>query len=236
VVRESLSWITAPWSRSRSPSAAQPAHAPSSYRLAIFDFDGTLADSAEWTLGVFDQIARRYGFRRVSQQELQTLRGLDNRAIVRFLGVPAWKMPLIARHMRGLMARDAGRIALFAGVEDLLQGLAGRGVTIAIVSSNSEENVRRILGEENAGLVSHYACGASIFGKARKFRRVLKLSGVAPEDAIGIGDEVRDIEAAAQAGMASGAVTWGYATPELLREHRPTLLFDFPADIVERIG
>src|SRR4051812_1838424 len=187
------------------------------YDLAIFDFDGTLADSAAWMAGVFNDVADRFGYRRVSEDELQMLRGRNNREIVRYLGVPAWKLPFIASHMRKLVARDAGKIRLFEGVGDLLARLSGSGVTLAIVSSNTEETIRRILGPENAARIAWYECGASLYGKAAKFRRVVKRSGVSPDRAICIGDEARDIEAAAQAGLSSGAVTWGYATEALLR-------------------
>jgi len=206
------------------------------YTLAIFDFDGTLADSAAWMRGVYNQVAGRYGFKRLSDEEFEMLRGRDNRAIVRYLGVPAWKMPFIANHMRKLAARDAARIPLFDGTAGLLRTLHDRGTGIAIVSSNTEENIRRILGPEVARLVGHYECGASIFGKAAKFRRVLKRSGVPAARVICIGDETRDIEAAAKAGLASGAVTWGYATPELLRAHRPTLVFESMEEIAAALA
>lgn len=196
------------------------------YRLVIFDFDGTLADSAGWVCGVMNEVAHRYGFRTVTDQEFAMLRGQDNRAIVRYLGVPMWKMPLIAAHMRRLMRRDAHGIALFDGVDGLLRALAADGKTLAIVSSNAEDNIRRILGPENARLIEHYECGASIFGKRSRFRRVLKRTGIPRSQAICIGDETRDLEAAAQEGLASGAVSWGYATPDILRAHRPTLMFD----------
>jgi phosphoglycolate phosphatase len=195
------------------------------YDLVIFDFDGTLADSAEWTLGILNQVAERYGFRQVSEAETAMLRGWDNRAVIRYLGVPAWKLPLIANHMRKLAARDAGQIRLFPGVDALLARLSGAGVRLAIVSSNAEENVRRILGPANSALIAHYACGASIFGKAAKFRQVLRASGIARSRTLCIGDEARDIEAAVAERLACGAVTWGYATPELLRAQEPTLLF-----------
>jgi len=195
------------------------------YRLVIFDFDGTLADSAEWFRSVIGQVARRYGLPQVSDAELERLRGLDNRAIIRHLGVPAWKMPLIANHMRELVARDAHRIGLFPGAGDLLRRLDEGGVQVAVVSSNAEANIRRILGPENAGRVRHYGCGASLFGKAAKFRAVLKAAGVPASAALAVGDEVRDIEAAASAGIVFGAVAWGYAAPELLQSRGATLLF-----------
>jgi phosphoglycolate phosphatase len=70
-----------------------------------------------------------------------------------------------------------------------------------------------------------------MFGKASKFRQVLRQTGVAAANAIAIGDETRDIEASRKAGIACGAVGWGYATPVLLRTHNPDHLFDAPADI-----
>jgi phosphoglycolate phosphatase len=205
------------------------------YDLVIFDFDGTLADSAGWTAGVFNDVAERYGYRRVSEDELQMLRGRTNREIVRYLGVPTWKLPFIANHMRKLMTRDAAEIRLFDGVDRLLGELAGRGVELAIVSSNTEENIRRILGPGNAARVAYYECGASLFGKAAKFGRVLKRSGIPADRTIAIGDEVRDIEAAGQAGLSSGAVIWGYATADLLREHGPTLVFDAMDAIIDAV-
>jgi phosphoglycolate phosphatase len=134
-------------------------------------------------------------------------------------------MPFIANHMRQLVARDVHNIALFEGVDALLSSVAECGVTLAIVTSNSEANVRRILGQETATRIAHYACGASLFGKASKFRTIIKATGADPRRTIAIGDEVRDLEAARKAGLAAGAVGWGYATVDLLRAQRPDHLF-----------
>ena len=195
------------------------------YDLAIFDFDGTLADSAAWFRSMINQVALRYGFRQVTDEELEALRGQPSAAVIRSLGVPAWKMPFIANHMRQLVARDAHKIGLFEGVDALLSSLAECGVTLALVTSNSEANVRRILGQETATRIAHYACGASLFGKASKFRTIIKATSADPRRTIAIGDEVRDLEAARKAGLAAGAVGWGYATVDLLRAQRPDHLF-----------
>jgi phosphoglycolate phosphatase len=202
------------------------------WRLAIFDFDGTLADSLDWMRAAINEAARRHGFRQVSEAEIEMLRGQDNQAIIRHLGVPLWKLPAIAATMRRRMAEQAGEVPLFAGTGGMLRRLAAGGVTLAIVSSNTEANIRRILGPENAALIGHYGCGAAIFGKSARFRRILERSGVPAAQAIGIGDETRDIEAARAAGIASGAVGWGYARAELLRSRAPTVLFGSMEEIV----
>lgn len=206
------------------------------YRLVIFDFDGTLADSADWFISMTNGVAERFRFRKISDEEVAMLRGRSTREVVAYMRVPAWKMPMIARHTRKLVAQHAQLIPLFPGVEDLLSALAGKGVKIALVSSNSEANVRRILGPACADLVSIYSCGASIFGKTPKFRAVIRKARIAKSDVISIGDETRDIEAAAKAGIASGAVVWGYARPEILAEHKPTLLFHEMSEILPAIA
>ena len=204
------------------------------YKLAIFDLDGTLADSLPWFLRVVNSIADRHRFRRVTDGEVETLRGKSSREIIRYLEVPMWRLPLIARDLRRLKSQSLHAIPLFAGVEEMLRDLSGLGVALALVSSDSERNARTALGA-HAGLISQFACGASLFGKAARYRTVLQRTGIPAADAICIGDEVRDAEAARQAGIDFGAVSWGYARLGALRQASPVLVFDSVADICRLI-
>jgi len=196
------------------------------YRLILFDFDGTLADSADWMIRTFNAMAPQFGLRSVTGAEVEMLRGRSNREIVSYLGVPMWKIPRIAAEMTRRVAAQADSISLFEGTGAMLQTLHAAGIRLAIVSSNAEDNIRRILGADNAALISDYDCGASLFGKSSKLRNVLRRSGIAPREAICIGDETRDIEAAREAGMDSGAVMWGYAKPDVLRTFQPSRTFE----------
>ena len=72
------------------------------YALAIFDLDGTLVDSFPWVLGVVNDVASDYGFRRIDDAEIESLRHAAPREILSRLEVPLWKLPAIARHMRAL--------------------------------------------------------------------------------------------------------------------------------------
>lgn len=206
------------------------------YKLVIFDFDGTLADSARWVARELNPLARRFGFRQVTDAEIETLRACDTRQILDRLGVPTWKVPFIANHLRQRLAQEAETIQLFPGAKALLRRLAGQGVVLGLVSSNSADNVRRILGPEAAALIEHYECGATLFGKAAKFRKVVRRARVKPVDTLCIGDETRDIEAAREAGLACGAVAWGYACREALALRAPTWLFETPDDVATRLA
>ena len=194
------------------------------YRLIIFDFDGVLGDTAGWFLGAYDEVARRFGLPKLSPAELDALRGLSNREVVARMRTPTWKIPFIAAHVRKLMQRDIASLRLFPGAPEMLSEFAARGVTIAIVSSNSESNVRAVLGA-SASLVDRYDCGAAIFGKARKFKDLVRKLKVPPDQVLCVGDETRDIEAARAAGLTIAAAAWGYARAETLQAARPDMMF-----------
>jgi phosphoglycolate phosphatase len=205
------------------------------YRLVIFDFDGTLADTFPWFVRVVNDVADRYRFKRVAPHEVETLRGLGAREIMRHLGVPRWKLPLIAGHMRKRKAREIAQVGLFPGAGGILQTLATSGIRIALVSSNAEANVRAMLGPTNSALISYFECGASVFGKRVRFRRILRHSGISASDALCIGDEIRDADAAERTGIAFGAVAWGFTRPEALLALGPAEFFHRIDDIAERL-
>ncbi|MBB3220280.1 HAD hydrolase-like protein [Pseudoduganella umbonata] len=205
------------------------------YDLLIFDFDGTLADSFPFFLEVFDTLADAHHFRRLDRSRLEELRGADVPQIMRHVGLPRWKLLPVAMHFRTLMAQSIGSIRLFDGVPDVLRSAAADGVLLAIVSSNSEANVRAVLGDD-ARLFAHFECGAALFGKRRRLRRVLQGTGVADERVLCVGDEVRDIDAAHAEGLDFGAVGWGYARPEALRARAPKLMFGSVEEMAVHLG
>lgn len=220
-----------------TPSGALGASAtPRPYDLALFDFDGTLADTLPYLLTYMNRAADRFGFKRIGDHEVDTLRGLDPRAVMKHLDVPLWKVPMIARAMKASFGEDAHRIALFEGVSELLRRLGRHGVTLGIVSSNSAHNVRQVLGEELAGLIEYYECGAALFGKPSKLKKAIRRSGVEVSRAIYIGDEVRDADAAKAAKIDFGAVCWGYSHVGALRSRAPREVFGSVAELATWLG
>lgn len=202
------------------------------YDLVIFDFDGTLADSEPWFRRTLHKLATKFGFREVDEAEYERLRGEDSRAILQTVGVPIWKIPRIARYVQRQVARDASQIPLFEGVDALLERLTANGVRIAMVSSNSRANVRRILGETTSARFEFFACGAGAFGKAAKFKRVVKKAKADPARTLAVGDEERDVKAARESGIAAGSVAWGYAAASILRERGPDHFFSTMDEIL----
>lgn len=190
-------------------------------KLVIFDFDGTLADTLPFTLSIMDELSDKFGARRLDKSEIPLLRSYSPTKILKKYDIPLWKLPLMTRESQRLLYSNIEKIALFAGIDRVMREVAARGFKIAVVSSNAKKNIKKVLGEELDRLVSIYECQASLFGKAPHLRKALRQAGVKAEEAISIGDEIRDIEAARQVGIPCAAVTWGFGDGAALIGYQP---------------
>jgi phosphoglycolate phosphatase len=74
-----------------------------------------------------------------------------------------------------------------------------------------------------------------MFGKAAKLRQALRQCAVQPPEAIYIGDEIRDAEAAAKAEIAFGAVAWGQHGAEILGRQKPAQIFSSVQEIADAL-
>jgi phosphoglycolate phosphatase len=87
------------------------------------------------------------------------------------------------------------------------------------------------MGDELMRHVRFMECGASMFGKRRRLERLLRNAGADRPDCIYVGDHSNDAEAARDAGIAFGAVHWGYASAECLERFTPALRLSSVADL-----
>ncbi|HBP31270.1 MAG TPA: HAD family hydrolase [Advenella kashmirensis] len=200
------------------------------YQLLAFDFDGTLADTLPWFDTVLASVAQKYGFRNPAEDEKEQLRHRDVRHILSTLDIPFWKAPAILMEFRQRMQEASPDVHLFEGIEQALAALKHAGYQIAVLSSNSEINVRRTLGRATE-FIDQYRCGSDLFGKASRLKTLYRQTGCTPETCLLIGDEIRDIDAARESGCHAASVAWGYNHPEVLSAKGPQFLFCTPDDI-----
>ncbi|KAB7762145.1 HAD hydrolase-like protein [Xanthomonas maliensis] len=198
--------------------------------LIIFDFDGTLADSFGFFLDSQRALAARHGFRAVEAHEVDAARRLSTRALLKASGLPFWRVPQVAADFIGLM-RAAPPMPLFAGIAEVLHALHGQQIRLAVVSSNAVENVQRALGPALSERFERIEGGAHLLGKQRALRRVLRSTGVRPDQAIYVGDQVADWEAAQTVRLPFAAVAWGYAHPDVFQGLPNTRLLEHVTDL-----
>ena len=203
------------------------------YDLIIFDFDGTLADSAEWFFDALDDAAEAFGFLKVTPAAVEQLHAFGMKEMLRAIEVPLDRLSAIEEHMRHRGSENIAALRLFEGVPEVLTALRLRGAKLAVVSSNAESVVRTVLGPTLAGYMDGFGCSAPAFGKEAKLLETITRFGVEASRAIYVGDEVRDIEAAQAVGMASAAVAWGFMAPNALERLKPSMIIDHVAALAK---
>jgi phosphoglycolate phosphatase len=206
-----------------------------SYSLAIFDFDGTLANSFAQFIRALNDAAEKYTFRSIGEQEIEVLRQQDAATALRYLGVGQHKLPFISRYVRSRMTKDITQISLFEGTDRLLEQLSARGITIAIISASRSADVRRILGPSNQKLVQHFACGAAFLSKRLKLRQLVRRSNIASLECILIGDQITDLLAARAENISFGAVSWGFNSVETLKKNSPDFQFESMDEVLQKV-
>jgi len=144
-------------------------------------------------------------------------------------------VPLVASSFKKMMAARIEQIPAFDGVTEMLIRLHHHGIALSLVTSNSFENVERILGPNNMKLMRYPQCNTSLFGKRAALRRILQQTQMHRDSVIYIGDELRDIEAAHAEAIAFGAVSWGYTRMDALLEHQPTEVFHNVEEVVSTL-
>ncbi len=205
------------------------------YKLVIFDFDGTLVDSFPWFLKTMDIVTDKFNLNKIDSNEMSELRKLDSLSFLKHMKIPLYKLPGISTFMRNMMSEHIEEIKMFDGIENMFYELKKLGHKIAIVSTNSKENIVKVLGDELIKMNDYFVGGVSVFGKDSKLKKVLKLSGIEKKDTIYIGDELRDIHASKKIGMPCGAVAWGVNDADALAELEPDEIFYKVEQILQRV-
>jgi phosphoglycolate phosphatase len=205
------------------------------YRLAIFDFDGTLADSIDHVVGIFQRLGPTLGLKPFD--DIAAARSMPARQLMKKLGVSYFRLPRLMRAFQAAAAEGAENLPLQPGIADMLAALHAGGIRLGILSSNREDNIRACLRTHGVEHYFEFVLGyPKLFGKARALRRILKAERVPREEVIYIGDELRDIEAARKARIACAAVGWGWHVPDMLEEAKPTAMLRSPAELLPLMG
>lgn len=206
------------------------------YKLVIFDFDGTLADTVHLFMDITNKAADKFNFNQIQDHERDHFRGFSAKQICQYLNVAWWKIPRISVYMRSEITKRLNTINLFSGVSDMLKYLSNHDVKLAIVSSNSRGNITHLLGLKNTALINAFECDTKIFGKSKRLKKIMSQLDMKCHKAIYVGDEIRDIEASKKIQIASGAVSWGYTTPEALKSQFPDEFFESMEDLMGKVS
>jgi len=203
--------------------------------LVIFDFDGTVADSFAETLLAYNHIAPRLRLRTVKVMEVPELRCLGAGQVMQRLGIPMWKLPRLMIAVRSELHDHFHSVKPFPGITTAVRDLHQAGCRLAMVTSNSEDNVRNFMSRHGITEFETIIAGATIFGKATRLRRLIKTANADHAASVYVGDTIPDIRAAQEAKTLAVGVAWGFSDPALLAAEAPDALVMVPGKLAATI-
>lgn len=186
-------------------------------RLAIFDFDGTLADSMAVGLNVYNDIASEFNLPMLDKEGFQKIRQLSLPEVVRYLGISRLKLPFFIMRGRQGMRQRVADIQPCNGIAELLENLEQTGIRFAVLTSNSRSIVE-------AFIQQHGLQTPCFIDSTRLFRDkgyFLRRRRRAYPNLLYVTDEARDVEITRKHGVKSIAVDWGFNSRERLIAANP---------------
>lgn len=205
-----------------SPNALQQSAFP--FDLVGFDLDGTLLDSAPDLAEALNHALVQAGRAPASREEARGFVGGGTRMMLeRALAATGGPLPKaeVDALLPQLITYYEEHISLhtrpYPGMEAMLEGLAARGVKLALVTNKLEYLARKLL--EELGLTHHFytIIGGDTLGPGRAkpapdlLHLMVERSGLTAPRAAYVGDTYFDTRAAAAAGLPVVAVTFGFS-------------------------
>lgn len=199
------------------------------YKLLIFDWDGTIIDSAGRIISSMQQAARDLGLPELSDEAVRNIIGLGLPEAIRML-IPAIDEAMIPRmrerYGHYYLSADKTPTELFEGVRETLDALKDKGYRLAVATGKSRRGLEQVFAETGlAHLFELSRCADETTSKPdpHMLEEILAESGVKASEAVMIGDTEFDLEMGVRAGIDTIAVSYGAHHIDRLRVYNPVL-------------
>ncbi len=202
------------------------------YKLLIFDWDGTLCNSIGRIVESMHMASTRSGFERCTDFAVKGIIGLGLPEAIRTLYPRISDAELVAfrdHYADHYIALEATPSPLFDGVMQSLEAFRAEGYHLAVATGKARRGLDRVLkahGFEAFFDITRAANETASKPHPLMLEQILAHCGVAPRQALMVGDASFDLMMARNAGMDSVAVSYGAQAGETLQQYEPRLTID----------
>ena len=192
------------------------------FDLIVFDWDGTLMDSAAKIVRCMQAAAEDVGIPDPGSAAIRDIIGLGLSEAMQVLfpeQAPVRRAELVERYRRHFLELDTTETPLFPGVKQGLTQLTGQGYLLAIATGKARRGLDRVLDDTGMRhLFTSSRCADEAFSKPhpQMLDDLLDETGVGAGRALMVGDTVYDMEMARSAQVAGLAVSYGVHARERL--------------------
>jgi len=206
------------------------------FELLVFDWDGTLMDSAGAIIASIQASCSDLGLPVPARERAAHVIGLGLKDALSY-AVP--ELPpsdygkLSERYRHHYLARDPD-IELFPGMREMLLALKAEGHVLAVATGKSRVGLNRVL--EATQLKQYFdasRCADETHSKPHPamLQELMQELCIAPEATLMIGDTGHDLQMALSAGVVALAVSYGAHPRESLTAFNPIACIDTPQDL-----
>lgn len=203
----------------------------------VFDFDGTLADTAPLIVAVMHETIRELGLPELTDEQCRSTIGIRLEDVPAAMwpnsGMASEKYAATYRNIYFNRMKDRTAAKCFPGVLETLTAIHHAGYGMAIASSRSRRSLEEYV--EQLGIAHYFAMlvggGDVAHGKPAPdpVLTILQACGWRPDHTLTVGDAGVDILMGRAAGTATCAVTYGNGThSELTATHPDCTIDSFP--------
>ncbi len=211
----------------------------------LLDLDGTLSDSEPGILRSLQWACEQEGFPIPTEAQVRSVIGPPFEIGLPSIGIPDDALERVIDAYRDRYTRiGAFENTLYEGIIDMLDALAGLGLSLSIATAKPEQTAHPILDYFGISERFDVRAGATLTSERRTKAQVIdfalrELEIHADPDlgdhVIMVGDRNHDVHGAMHHGIACIGVNWGYGSiPELLTAGAVALA-DTPAEVVELV-
>lgn len=187
---------------------------PKQFELLVFDWDGTLMDSAASIVESLQAACADLSLPAPAEDDARHIIGLGLNDALGYLfpELPRNRYgALTERYRSHFLARDSA-IPLFPGVPEAIRELHGEGFLLAVATGKSRAGLDRALESTGLQLYFHASrCADEGFPKPHPemLLALMEKLGTGPEQTLMIGDTSHDLQMADNAGVAAVAAAYG---------------------------
>jgi phosphoglycolate phosphatase len=196
------------------------------FDLLVFDWDGTVVDSAGHIVDSIQAACRDLDLAVPSPERARYIIGLGLADAMAYLlpDLPPTEYVRLADRYRFHYLAGDHRVTLFEGLREGLVQLHARGFLLGVATGKSRRGLDRALQDSGLQPFFHLSrCADEGFPKPHPEMLIylMDMLGVAPQRTLMIGDTSHDLEMARAAGVTGLAVTYGAHEEASLRAFAP---------------
>ena len=202
------------------------------YELLIFDWDGTLIDSAAHIVECIHLVIAKVGLEARTDAQIRNIIGLGLEEAFETLYPYAGHYLIHAaalEYKRQFFSSNRRASALFAGARDVLENLSAQGYKLAIATGKSRQGLNQVLAETQLGdLFPITRCADETRSKPHPLmlEEILTDYDLPAQAALMIGDTEYDLQMAHNINMHAAAVSYGVHEKEGLLALQPQICLD----------